>query len=214
VTVYSRALGLVVLAAWAGEYAADVLLGTWTLQYSLPLQLTDAVSLATVLALWSRRTIFIELVYFWSLTASLQATLTPDLAQNFPSIYYFTYFSYHIGAVAAACLLVFGLRLYPRPRAAWRVFAVTVGWATVAGLGDVVTGGNYMYLRVKPVHSSLLSVMGAWPWYLASTAALGLGMLLVLQALANWLNRRDASPPVPSGTVADRGVARTGQARA
>jgi hypothetical integral membrane protein (TIGR02206 family) len=184
----------VVLAAWAAEYVADVVLGNWSVQYTLPLQLTEAVSVATVLALWSRRTIFIELVYFWSLSASLQATLTPDLSENFPSIYYFTYFTYHIGAVVAAGFLVFGLRLYPRPRAAWRVFAITLGWAALAGLGDAVTGGNYMYLRVKPAHSSLLNFMGPWSWYIAFTAVLGLGMLLLLQVLANWSRRRDASP--------------------
>ena len=33
-----------ILAGWAGEYVAEILLGPWTLQYSLPLQLTDAVS--------------------------------------------------------------------------------------------------------------------------------------------------------------------------
>ena len=52
----------------------------------------------------------VELLYFWGLTASLQATLTPDLGQNFPSVYYFTYFAYHVGAIAAALLLVFGRR--------------------------------------------------------------------------------------------------------
>jgi uncharacterized membrane protein YwaF len=48
-----------------------------------------------------------------------------------------------------------------------------------------------MYLRAKPVHNSLLSVMGPWPWYIVSTAALGLVMLLLLQLLANWLRHQE-----------------------
>jgi len=111
--VCGRALAVVILVGWVGEYAAEVARGTWPAEYNLPLQLTDAVSAAAVLALWSRRALLVELVYFWSLTASLQAVLTPDLGQTFPSIY-FTYFTYHIGAVLAACFLVFGCRLYPR----------------------------------------------------------------------------------------------------
>jgi hypothetical integral membrane protein (TIGR02206 family) len=191
VTVFARALALLIFAAWIGEYVADVLNGIWAVKYDLPLQLTDVVSLVSIVALWTRRQLAVELVYFWSLTASLQATLTPDLAQTFPSIYYFTYFTYHIGAVTAACLLVFGCGIYPRPRAAWRVFAITLAVAAVAGLGDLLTGGNYMYLRAKPVHNSLLNVMGPWPWYIASTALLALAMLLVLALLADVVRRAD-----------------------
>lgn len=192
VTVWARLLALVILAGWIGEYVADVVLGTWTVQYDLPLQLTDAVSVTAAIALWTRRTLAVELVYFWSLTASLQALLTPDLAYNFPSVYYFTYFIYHIGAVVAACLLVFGCQLYPRRGAALRVFALTLAFTALAGTGDIITGGNYMYLSAKPEHSSLLNLMGSWPWYIAETVVLALAMLLALEALTNWLHRRDA----------------------
>jgi hypothetical integral membrane protein (TIGR02206 family) len=191
VTTYARALALVILAGWIGEYVADVVVGTWTAKYDLPLQLTDAVSLVAIVALWTRRRLAVELVYFWGLTASLQATLTPDLGRTFPSVYYFTYFAYHIGAVTAACLLVFGCGIYPRRGAAWRVFAITLAVAAVAGIGDLETGGNYMYLRSKPIHNSLLNVMGPWPVYIASTALLGLAMLLLAQLLADRVRRAD-----------------------
>ena len=91
----------------------------------------------------------------------------------------------------AACLLVYGRRLYPRPGAAWRVLAVTVGVAAVAGVANVSTGGNYMYLRRKPVHSSLLDLMARWPWYILETTVLALAMLLALQALTDLVRRRD-----------------------
>jgi hypothetical integral membrane protein (TIGR02206 family) len=195
VVIWARVLALTILAGWIGEYVADVVLGTWAVQYDLPLQLTDAVSVTAVLALWSRRALLVELVYFWSLTASLQAILTPDLAQSFPSVYYFTYFIYHIGAVLAGCLLVFGCRLYPRPRAAWRVFALTLAFTALAAAGDIITGGNYMYLRAKPEHNSLLNLMGPWPWYIVSTVALTIAMLLAVELLTNWLRRRDLALP-------------------
>jgi hypothetical integral membrane protein (TIGR02206 family) len=186
-TVFSWALAALIFAAWAGEYVADVDLGTWSAQYTLPLQLTDVVSVVAIAALLTKRRLLVELTYFWAFTASLQATLTPDLAQSFPSVYYFTYFTYHVGAIVAASYLVFGCRLYPRRGAIWRVYALTLAWAAVAGIGDVLTGGNYMYLRAKPVHSSLLSVLGSWPWYIVSTAAVGLAMLFVLGAITNGI---------------------------
>jgi hypothetical integral membrane protein (TIGR02206 family) len=131
--------------------------------------------------------------------------LTPDLSMSFPSVYYFTYFSYHIGAIAAACFLVFGCRLYPRPGAVWRVYAATFGVTLIAALGDILTGGNYMYLREKPVHNSLLNVMGPWPWYILSTAALGLALMLGVRLLTDWVRRRD-----PAYHGAARGDERVG----
>jgi hypothetical integral membrane protein (TIGR02206 family) len=185
-------LAAVILAGWAGEYIADVVDGIWTVQYSLPLQLTDAVSLSAIVALLTERQLFIELVYFWSFSASLQAVLTPDLGSTFPSVFYVTYFAYHVGSILAACMLVFGCRRYPRPGALWRVTALTLAWAAIAGLGDVITGGNYMYLAHKPVHASLLSAMGPWPAYIASGALLALAMFAVLAWFASAVQKRDS----------------------
>jgi hypothetical integral membrane protein (TIGR02206 family) len=183
----SWALAAVILAGWIGEYVTDAILGIWSTKYTLPLQLTDAVSAVSVAALLTRRPLLVELAYFWAFTASLQAVLTPDLAHTFPSAFYFTYFAYHVGAIVAASFLVFGLRVFPRPGAAWRVYLATLGFAAVAGIGDLITGGNYMYLRARPAHSSLLNVLGPWPWYIVGTAVVGLAMLLIVAAITDTL---------------------------
>lgn len=187
----ARALAALILAAWIGEYVADAVRGTWTARYDLPLQLTDAVSVAAATALLTRRRAAVELTWFWGLSASLQATLTPDLGQDFPSVYYFTYFGYHVGAVVAALMLVLGCGIYPRPRAAWRAFGLALCWAALAGAADAISGANYMYLRFRPPHGSLLSVFGHWPWYIVGGALAGLVMLLVLQWLAQLASRHD-----------------------
>ena len=64
-----------------------------------------------------------------------------------------------------------------------------VAWAVVAGLGDVITGGNYMHLAWKPGHGSLLSVLGPWPWYVGAAAGVGLVMLGLVKALTAGLER-------------------------
>lgn len=186
-----RVLAVLIFAGWAGEYLADVVLRTWTVRYDLPLQLTDVISVTAILALWTRRPLAVELVYFWALTASLQATLTPDLSWGFPSVYYFTYFIYHVGAIVGGCFLVLGCRLYPRRGAVWRVYAATLAVAVIAALGDVLSGGNYMFLREKPEYSSLLNVLGRWPWYIASTAALALALLWLVKLFTDWVRRHD-----------------------
>jgi hypothetical integral membrane protein (TIGR02206 family) len=201
-TAAAWVLAVTILAAWAGEYLARVAAGTWTVRYDLPVQLTDAISLASILALVTRRMLLVELTFFWALTAALQAVLTPDLSSGFPSLYYFTFFGYHVGAVLAACFLVFGCRLYPRRGAVWRVYATTLVVTLVAGVSDALTGGDYMFLRAKPAHDSLLDLMGPWPWYLLSTAALALALLFVVKLLGDHARRHDASrPSAPTGRL-------------
>ncbi len=89
------------------------------------------------------------------LAALPAGTITPDLSHSFPSVYYFTYFIYHIGAIAAACFLVLGCQQYPRPGAVRRVYAATFAFTVIAAIGDIVTRGNYMFLREKPEYGSM-----------------------------------------------------------
>jgi hypothetical integral membrane protein (TIGR02206 family) len=186
-----RGLAIVIAVAYVCEQLTYALRGEWTLEVNLPLHLTDAVTLATVVALWRpQATLLVELVYFWALSASVQAVLTPDLGDSFPDVLFFTYFATHGGAVAAACLLVFGAGRVPRPGAVRRVYPITAGFAVLAGVGTLVTGGNYMYLRRKPSDGSLLDLMGPWPVYIAAGAALALALFLALAGLARSLAPR------------------------
>jgi hypothetical integral membrane protein (TIGR02206 family) len=180
IVVFARTLAVLMLAAYLAENIAIVVRGTWSLERSLPLQLTDAVTIVAALALWNPRPLVFELAYFWGLTASLQAVLTPDLDSAFPSLFFFTYFATHCGAVVAAVFLAWGCRLVPRQGAVVRIFAATAAFAAVAGLGDLLTGGNYMFLREKPETASLLDLMGPWPWYILTGALLAIAMFAAL----------------------------------
>jgi hypothetical integral membrane protein (TIGR02206 family) len=179
-----RTLALVILAGFAGEQLTYALRGEWTARVNLPFQLTDAVTIAAIAALWRPLPLLVELVYLWALSASLQAVLTPDLNATAPDALYFTYFATHSGAIAAACLLVFGECRALRAGAVARVYAITAAFAAVAAVATLTTGGNYMFLRRKPAHDSLLDVMGPWPVYIAAGAALGLLLFVALAAIA------------------------------
>jgi hypothetical integral membrane protein (TIGR02206 family) len=186
-----RALAVVILAGFVCEQLTYALRSQWTAEVNLPLQLTDAVTLVSVAALWRPGSaLLVELVYFWALSASLQAVLTPDLGQSLPDLLFFTYFATHSGALAAACLLVLGARRAPRSDAVWRVYAITMAFAGIAAVGTVLTGGNYMFLRHKPARGSLLNFMGPWPVYILVGALLGLVMFLALAALARRISAR------------------------
>jgi hypothetical integral membrane protein (TIGR02206 family) len=179
-----RALSVLIAAGFVVEQAVYAARGEWSIEVNLPLQLSDAVTFASIAALWRPdERLLAELVWLWALSASLQAIVTPDLQRTFPDPLYFTYFATHAGAIAAACLLVIGMRRAPRPGAVGRVYAITAGFAAVAALATVLTGGNYMFLRRKPAEGSLLDVMGPWPVYIVTGALLGLALFAALAAL-------------------------------
>ena len=159
--------------------------GEWSAEVNLPFQLSDAVTFVAIAALWRPRPLPVELLYFWAFSASLQAVVTPDLRQSFPDVLWFTYYATHGGAILAACLLVFAEQRWPRPGAWRRVYLITLGFAAVAAVATIATGGNYMFLRRKPVDGSLLDVMGPWPVYMVAAAALGAVWFLALQWVAD-----------------------------
>ena len=184
--IVHRALALLIAAGFVTEQIVYAARGEWSAEINLPLQLSDAVTFVSVAALLRPdKRLLVELSYFWAFSASLQAVITPDLNESFPDVLWFTYYATHAGAIAAACLLVFVERRYPRRGAVWRVYGITIAFAACAALGTIVTGGNYMFLRRKPAHGSLLDVMGPWPLYILVAAAFGLVLLLALAWLAN-----------------------------
>lgn len=184
------AWGLAVLlvvneVAW---WTVIALRGEWGWDYALPLYLCDAAGFVAALALVTRRPLLVEVTYFWGLAGTIQAMMTPDLHYDFPSYFYFQYFAQHIGIVAAALFLVLGLRIQPRRGSIMRLVLITVVFTVVAGIADLVTGGNYMYLHRKPASGSLLDYMGPWPVYIAAGVPLAVAILVVLD-LPFWRGR-------------------------
>ncbi len=150
------------------------------LAQSLPLQLCDVAIFIAAGALWTRNQLLVEMTYFWGVAGTLQALLTPDLPQHFPTYPYFQYYIAHGGVVAAALLLVVGMRLHPRPWAVVRVAGLTLGFAALVGLVDAVTASNYLYLRSKPASATLLDMLGPWPVYILSATLIGFALFAIL----------------------------------
>jgi hypothetical integral membrane protein (TIGR02206 family) len=176
-----RPLAVVIGGTYLVEHASFIARGDWELDFNLPLHLTDVVTIVSVLALWPRRPLLVELTWFWALTASLQAVITPDLGSaEFPELVWWTFFITHSGAVVAAVMLVVGCGIHPRAGAVKRAFVATVVVAAAAGVANLLTGGNYMWLREKPDAGSLLDFMGPWPWYILAAGVLGLVLFVLL----------------------------------
>lgn len=170
----------------AATGAKDAELGS-----ALPLQLCDTAIFISALALVLRTQLLIEITYFWGLAGTIQAVITPDLPEHFPSFPYFQYYVAHGGIVLAGLFLVVGLGRWPRRNAVLRVFLITIAYTLLVGAIDAASGADYMYLRSKPTSATLLDLLGPWPWYLAWAALIGVALLLVLDAPFRLLRQRE-----------------------
>jgi hypothetical integral membrane protein (TIGR02206 family) len=192
----ARALALVLVGAEVGWwiYLATSGLSRSELATAFPLQLCDAAIFIAALALLLRHQLLVEVTYFWALAGSLQALITPDLPQHFPSFPFFQCYVAHGGIVAAALFLVIGLRQWPRRGAVVRVAGITIGYVALVGAIDAATGANYMYLRAKPPTASLFDLMGPWPWYVPLATLLGVALLVILDLPFRVLRLRGPAP--------------------
>ena len=187
---FARALAVLLVVNQVSWYMVER--NSLSVQWSLPLGLCEIGTFIAAAALWWRQDFLVELTYFWGLGGTIQALLTPELFNLFPSYFYFQYYINHGGIVLAALYLVAGLGLVPRRGAVLRVAAITIAYLVVIAGVDRLTGGDYLYLASPPPTFSLLNLMGPWPWYIGSMILLGFVFLLLLD-LPLWPARSRTS---------------------
>jgi hypothetical integral membrane protein (TIGR02206 family) len=216
----AHVLGVCLAVLLLGDEIAVVALAAHadlpTLKDHLPFQLCDWVIFAAVAALLWRRRLAYELAYFWGLAGTLQALLTPDLAEDFPNPHFFTFQILHAGVVVAVLYLTFGLGFRPTWRSLLRAWAWLQIYIVATIPVDWLLDSNYGYLRAKPVQASLFDYLGPWPWYLLSLEALSLLLFVLCYAPFAIAGYRPSAPvlaPTASraaaGTPASAGLPAT-----
>jgi len=180
----ARAVRVAVAAYLIIATAAVMLLGSggepFRILDVLPLHLCDLAIFIAAYTLIVRAQATFELLYFWALTGTLLAMLTPDLERGFPDLACISFFGIHGGVLTAALLLTWGFGMRPRRGAAWKAFLFTNAYAALVGIVDLLANTNYMYLHAKPTTPTLLDWLGPWPWYILAADALALGLFTLL----------------------------------
>lgn len=156
--------------------------GYVSLERTLPLQLCDLAWMAAAYALWTHRRWAVSLTYYWGLTLTTQAVLTPDLAAEFPDPVFLLFWAMHLLVVWAAVYLTWGLGLTPDWRSYRTTLLVTAVWAVTMFGFNTAAGTNYGYLNAKPPSASILDLLGPWPWYVLAESV----VIVVVWALVTW----------------------------
>lgn len=190
--------GWIMLAATLTWVVWNLLPSHWNIEKSLPLNLSDALRFITSFALITRRGWLIAITYYWGLTLNIQSILTPDLTYfHAPAFEFIAYWFFHCMALLVPIVFVWGLGYRPTWRGYGIAFASALVWAGMAGVVNVLTGANYLYLAHAPSIASAIDLLGPWPFYILSEIALVAGVW----ALITWPWTGSRARQIP---VADR----------
>lgn len=173
-------LGSVLLLETLSWYGYLLRIHQVTFPGHLPLELCDVTLFLVLVELFTLNAALFDICYYLGLAGSSMALLTPNLWEPFPSLSTGQFFFAHGLVVAAVLYLVWSGLARPRPGSVGRAMLALNLWAVVAGSFDWLFKTNYMYLRQKPEQSSLLNMLGPWPWYIAGGEAVALALFLLL----------------------------------
>jgi len=188
-----RATGSQALTSFVRWLFAAELIATYAIWYTLlydrgwmalgnmlPMHLCDWAAIACIFSLLVPNQRTYEVAYFWALSATLQATLTPELALGWPDWRFVVFFGFHCGVIAAVLYMTLGMKMRPYPASLPRVVLLTLFYGLAAGLVDWAFDVNFGFLRAKSKDPSVLDLLSPWPWYIAELVPIGLVFILIL----------------------------------
>ncbi len=144
------------------------------LSLDLPLWLCDVVFLLCIWCCFKPPNWVLSAAVYWGLAGTLQAMITPDIQQGFPSTEFLLFMIGH-GLVVATVAFLLGLHRgwwSPDPASRNSAFLSLLVYTAAVGAINGLFGWNYGYLCEKPMGASVLDFMGPWPVYV------GTGLLL------------------------------------
>jgi hypothetical integral membrane protein (TIGR02206 family) len=180
-----RILGFVLAAFIAFQQATIyiwyVYSGEWSAAVTLPLQLCDLSIFLSILLMLVKNRYLSELLYFWGLGGATQAILTPDIGNfTFPHYVFYQFFISHALILMAVIYLLAAENFRPSFHSVIRVFVITNIYGAAIFPVNLITGGNYLFLRGKPVGGSILDFLGPWPWYILSLEGVAAALFIML----------------------------------
>ena len=142
--------------------------GRWNLANSLPLELCSISLVITIILLWTGNKHAYDLVFYAGIGGALQAIATPVLDLSFPHFRYFHFFYTHVGIVLTALYFTWVKGYRPTFKGILKTMIVLNILLPIIFTINVLSEGNYMFLRKKPMNGSLLDFLGPYPWYILS----------------------------------------------
>lgn len=169
--------------------AVHIAFGRFDAAVNLPVSICNLLALFAPLLFWQPNRRRFEVIYFFVLSGTLQAIITPDPDGGFPSYGFFKYWLVHCGLVVVVVHHLLAFKLYPHAKGILRTFI----WMNIYILClipiNIGLEANYFYMMNKPVNPSLLDFFGPWPIYILVTECLAM-IFFAIAYLPIFLTRK------------------------
>jgi hypothetical integral membrane protein (TIGR02206 family) len=159
--------------------------GNWNVRIALPLDLCSILLIITVLLLFTKKKFYYELLFFAALLGPTQALLVPSLLYDFPHFRFFHFFYTHLIFIWVSLYFTWVKGYRPTFWSVIKLFVFLNLLLPLIIYINKLVGANYMFLSHKPIHKSLLDVLGPYPWYILSME----GLLITLSLIVWWIFR-------------------------
>lgn len=181
-TVLRYVLAGLLVAQYLGWMLWEALVGRFTVQLSLPLNMCDLSVFLLAVLLVTRKYLMYEVLYFWALAGTLQSFVTPNITFAFPHFEFFAFYVQHGGEILAIVYLTVVARMRPRPISIAKSLVALLGLLVVVYVFNLLTDSNYMFLMADTPHPStvtkMIKIFGEPPRHM-----IGLGLVAVVSLL-------------------------------
>ncbi len=157
--VSGYALSSLLIVNWGAEYVYNYVTRNMSVKHALPMQLCDWAAFVVIVALLRRNRRLYEVAYFWGLSGTLQAILTPNLQVAFPDFRFISFFVGHCSIVAGVIFMTVAMRFRPVAGSLPRAWLWSQVYLAAALLVNRLVDGNYGFLSHKPNGASLLDIL-------------------------------------------------------
>ncbi len=156
------------------------LTGKFNLQTDLPLHICRILPFVVPFVLYFKNRAAFGVLYYLIFGGTLQAILTPDLQDPFPTYEFWRYWLLHVGLINTAAYMIFVYGFVPTMRDLWRAVIAAQGYLVMTLVINLTLGSNYGYTMEKPPVNSVADFLGPWPWYILSGELLMGALFLML----------------------------------
>ena len=123
----------------------------------------------------------VDLAYYWGIAGSGMAVLTPYLRAPLHTFQSAQYFAGHSLLIIGVLYLIWSRPTRPSLHSWWFAWWTLNVFGVVIALVDFLGGTNFLYLRQKPMSSSLFDILGQWPWYILGADFVALVLFRLMQ---------------------------------
>lgn len=152
-------LGTVLILQYLGWMLWEAVTGRFTIQLSLPLNPCDLGAFLCAYMLFTKSYKMFEVLYFWVLTGTLQAYITPNLYFSWPHLEFLSFYIQHGGEILTILYFVFVLEYRLKFSSLVKSIAFLSGYSVFVYLFNWATNSNYLFLMADTPHPSTVTRM-------------------------------------------------------